>query len=325
MDIFVIYYRKDYDKVLDLTNKLKAGNPSRNILMLHKDNRRWRSEVRQYIKRCQFVVFFVGERAYTSEKIGWEIETSMNAGKTVFAVKMDEHNLLHRALFAKEIPLRERLSFSKKKRKKLQSSLPDHPYKDEITLDELEKKLTQYEKHDFGVIDKTIVNINADTLFEQYKLIVQTSEDLVQRRQNMNNFYITINSALLTFISASCALELSDFQRLLLIVPLCLAGMLTTFSWKKMLISYADLNRGKMRVISAIEKKLPASLFDAEWRVIKSKFNGRVHQTYTDIEKDIPNIFRFIYILLFALMLFSVLFNMNIHTESVQACFLPFI
>lgn len=324
MDIFVIYFRKDYDIVLELTKQLKDGKASRNILMLHKDDQHWRATVRQYIKKCQFVVFFVGERAYASEKIGREIETAMNSGKTVFAIRLGESNRLHRSLYAKEIPLKDRLAFSKKKKQKLLLSLPDHPYRNEVTLDELKHKLTQYEMHDFGVIDENNTDINTDTLFEQYKLIVQTSEDLVQRRQNMNNFYITINSALLTFISASCALDLSDFQRLLLIIPLCLAGLLTTFSWKKMLISYADLNRGKMRVISAIEKKLPASLFDAEWRVIKSKFNGREHQTYTDIEKDIPKIFRFIYILLFVLMLFSALFNMNSALEAAQSCILPF-
>jgi hypothetical protein len=36
-------------------------------------------------------------------------------------------------------------------------------------------------------------------LFEQYKLFVESAEKVSDRRQNSNNFYLTLNSVLVSF------------------------------------------------------------------------------------------------------------------------------
>jgi hypothetical protein len=45
-----------------------------------------------------------------------------------------------------------------------------------------------------------------------------------------------------------------------------------------------------------IEKKLSASLYDAEWKAMKNKFNKEQYVSFTDSEKNIPLIFEVFYL-----------------------------
>lgn len=50
-----------------------------------------------------------------------------------------------------------------------------------------------------------------------------------------------------------------------------------------------------MKIISSIEKYLPASLYDAEWAALSDKLNKKQYVSFTDNEKQIPRIFIIIY------------------------------
>lgn len=45
-------------------------------------------------------------------------------------------------------------------------------------------------------------------LFEQYKLYVESAEKISDRRQNANNYFLTINTALISFLGISFQVEL---------------------------------------------------------------------------------------------------------------------
>ena len=58
-----------------------------------------------------------------------------------------------------------------------------------------------------------------------------------------------------------------------------------------MLESYYINNQGKMKILSMIEKKLAASLYDAEWKAMKNKYSKKKYVSFTDSEKILPSIF----------------------------------
>ena len=154
------------------------------------------------------------------------------------------------------------------------------------------------------VIKQTLEEMDMHLLLEQYKVFLQTSEDLVTRRQNVNNFYISLSSALFALLSALFAFDLEDAHRLIIGIGFCAVGFIFSSFWRKIIISYGNLNGSKMTIIQGIEKKLPASLFEAEWAVLSDRLNRKRYVSFTDSEKKIPIIFMCLYGLMGATMAF---------------------
>jgi hypothetical protein len=101
----------------------------------------------------------------------------------------------------------------------------------------------------------------ADHLLEQYKLYVDSSQKLSDRRLSTSNYLLTIDSSLLTLIGLLASL-LAD-RKPLIMIPV--AGFLLSLAWSVLLTSFKRLNGAKFDVIHEIERHLPANVFQEEW------------------------------------------------------------
>ena len=134
--------------------------------------------------------------------------------------------------------------------------------------------------------------MDPDVLIEQYKIFSQTAENLMERRQSVNSFYISANTALITIGGTIFAIGEGNFiPKILVICALALPGFLLNYSWYKMLQTYYINNQGKIKVLSLIEQKLAVSLYDAEWKVMKNRYSKKKYVSFTDNEKKLPFIF----------------------------------
>lgn len=127
---------------------------------------------------------------------------------------------------------------------------------------------------------------NNDLLLEQYRIMVETSEKLMDRRQNTSNLYTTLCSALVALVGASFAF--GNFS--IVGIVSFLVGFILTFlciNWRSCLKSYDMNNAGKFAVLNAIEKILPANMFDSEYRY--NTKNGI--RSYSSRERILPIIF----------------------------------
>jgi hypothetical protein len=134
-----------------------------------------------------------------------------------------------------------------------------------------------------------------DHLFEQYKLLVDTSQKLSDRRLSTNSYLFTINSSLLTILGALAAF-LPD-RRPLAIIPM--VGLLLSISWMLLLKSFKLLNAAKFDVIHDLEQSLPARIFDMEWYYLNPRYKAM-----SDIERRIPMLFLAFYAFLTIFMWF---------------------
>ncbi len=140
-----------------------------------------------------------------------------------------------------------------------------------------------------------------------YKVMVQSSEGLVSRRQGVNTFFLTMNGVLLT--ASGIIVQSSGGDRIsgLAIAVLAVAGAIFCGAWRSLIISFGQLNSGKFRVINAIERHLKAAIYDAEWEALGRGENPKVYRSFTSREIWVPNALLFLYIvtalaaLLFAL------------------------
>ena len=94
---------------------------------------------------------------------------------------------------------------------------------------------------------------------ELYKLAVEMADRVSARRATANAFFLTVNTALLAFVS-------SGSLKVLWVVAL--AGIALSATWWVLLKSYRDLNAAKFGVILEMETNLEAKVYGDEWKLL---------------------------------------------------------
>ena len=131
----------------------------------------------------------------------------------------------------------------------------------------------------------------AATLLEQYKLFVGTSESLVSRRQQVNTFFLSVNSIILAAAGLIIREETADSIATPLLIVLGISGIVLCFAWRRMILSFGQLNQGKFDVILALERRLPARVFAAEWVALGQGKESKKYKPFTKTESLTPWIF----------------------------------
>ncbi len=295
LNVFVIHSSKDNAENV-LTEKLaeiKKNVFSFNPLMLGKGKRLlWKKQARKKIQQAQMVVFYVGEESHESPYIGWELQMAYKCKKPIYTILLQPGNKRHEALVKED-------EFSGKK-----------DYYDQLkTQQELIRLMQDFENGGYDLFNQPVQQLDKQLLLEQYKVFLQTSEDLIVRRQNVNNFYISLNSAMVALFTGLLAIDFQSDVRVLVGLVFAIMGIALSVSWIKTLVGYGNLNGSKMKIISMMEKQLPASMYDAEWAALSDRLNKNKYVSFTENEKRVPYIFIAIFILIFILILFSFLFS----------------
>jgi len=154
----------------------------------------------------------------------------------------------------------------------------------------MKEKLFQNNEKKYGVLYK-------EHLFEQYKLYIDSIEKVSDRRQGANNYFVTVNTVLISVIGM--ALEGSFIQFADWIKPF-IAGLGITICiifWF-LIRSYKQLNTGKFKVLHQIEEQLPMDLYRYEWKVLGSGKKLKVYFPFSHIEQYIPWVFGAFYFIL---------------------------
>ena len=149
----------------------------------------------------------------------------------------------------------------------------------------------------FAKNEKDYGNNYQEHLFEQYKLYVESVEKTSDRRQHANNYFITINTALISLIGLSFQIKI--FENLAGVKSvLALVGIIICIVFWYLIRSYKQLNTGKFAVIHEIEKHLPLALYKYEWEVLGKGEDNKKYYPFSHIELIIPWVFGIIYALL---------------------------
>ncbi|MGP3732936.1 RipA family octameric membrane protein [Streptomyces sp. GDS52] len=132
-------------------------------------------------------------------------------------------------------------------------------------------------------------------ILEQYKLYVEMADRISARRSLTNTFFLTTNAALLTAAGAVSGTVLQGMPTWGLVV----AGLVAVGqcgAWFLLIASYRQLNRAKYKVIGALERRLPARLYDAEWGELGAGKTVRLYVPLTLVELWIPALFMVFYV-----------------------------
>ena len=127
-----------------------------------------------------------------------------------------------------------------------------------------------------------------ETLFEQYKILVETTSKISEWRQSTNNFYLAVNT---TLIAIATYLVNSSQKTSLMI---CLVGIIISILWYENICSYKKINKAKFKVIHKMENELPIGAFSLE----KRHYEGDDCKELTSIERYVPAVFGLLYLII---------------------------
>lgn len=247
--IFFAHRSTDRPRAIELKNALGELLPNLPIEDLSDQvpqSTDWRAKATQLLEGCHAVVCVVGPNTHESPDVAWEVLEAQRHCKPILVTKLESAHCLHPSC----------------------EKVPAHhvDWQPQRIADVL-VTYALFAKHDWSKGDPS-----ESAVWNQYNLMVQTSEALVLRRQSINTMYITANSALLAGIGAivSSIDKIMPINAAWGVALISLLGALLSYNWYRTIISYGILNRAKFKVIAAIEQYLPARIFDAEWRFLEA-------------------------------------------------------
>ena len=123
-----------------------------------------------------------------------------------------------------------------------------------------------------------------ELLLNQWQTCVDMANSVSQRRDNMNNIFITLNLAIMAAVSITC-----EIKSLFILI----AGITICILWMLNIRNYKLLNTAKFNVINSIEEKLPSAPFKDEWQFLK---NSKKYMDSTTLERILPITFIILYI-----------------------------
>lgn len=238
----------------------------------------WKEKAKEKINTADLVAVFMyaDELNSNNENIYFEYSYAKSIGKKVIPIKKDT--------------------------KQLSQDVINKFFKEEAYGKVDDKRETFSEnmitnKAKFAVKDSLLINDSSDLenknkelyynlLMEQYKIMIDSSESLIDRRQSMSNLYTGICTTLVTLLGSSFALNNKYGTSITFILVGIVVAMLS-LTWISQLKTYNKTNYGKYEVINAIEAKLPADMFNNEYMFNKSK----KIKSYSERESLLPKMF----------------------------------
>ena len=159
----------------------------------------------------------------------------------------------------------------------------------------------QPDTHLINKTKKTYGDTFGPDLLEQYKLYVQSAENISVRRVASNRYLLTLNAALV----ALYGLQSAGFGHSYWTLLLPIIGIPVSALWYLIIKSHADLNRIKFKVIHELEQHLPAALYKYEWHLAQEG-KGKTYRAVTTIERWIPILFAVLHVVLAVMIILAI-------------------
>lgn len=278
MKLFISYKGEDFGEVQKTIELFRDISPDIQISSL-RISKHWKSIAKKYISKADLVIYLAGHKF--SDNVNWEIDTAIKYGHQVHCVKLNEDVVLNDKLF-------------------IVNEFDDSVKVPKVTVHNSISELISLIRGDSEDLHNKLFENNIDDdkmLIEQYKVMLSTSESLIERRQKLTTSYLSIFSALLPVISTM--LSLSRFYLYLGATLISIVCIILCFSWRNTIISYGKSNRAKFAIMEEIESKLPVTMFSSEWLALK-KITTK-YKSFTNRETAIPILFVFVYAVLLAI------------------------
>lgn len=139
--------------------------------------------------------------------------------------------------------------------------------------------------------------------FEQYPFLIEDTARLSDRRQTVNNIYLSVNSVLLGGLALLVQVSgLRSFSLAVIAVMIAAAGFVITHDWRKLVLNYRTLLALRFTLLREIESlpdfPFPIKTFEREDALFANPSTKRGKQFgFSDIEERLTHVFKVLYLL----------------------------
>ena len=133
-------------------------------------------------------------------------------------------------------------------------------------------------------------------LMEIYKVMVASSEELINRRQTTNKFFITAMGVILAAVGLAVRGGIASSGYMLLLFFPVIFGLMLCVSWANLIENYGKLNIGKFKVIHELENQLGIKAFAAEWVALGKGMRREKYRSFTNTERRVPTLFLWLFV-----------------------------
>lgn len=102
---------------------------------------------------------------------------------------------------------------------------------------------------------------NLGLFFDQYKLFIDTTGRSADQRRNLNMFYLTVNTLVMSAIGTLATSGHIKDKHFLLLGILILIGIASTLSWISAIHVYKTMNNKNHAIIKEFEQYFPALVY----------------------------------------------------------------
>lgn len=293
MKYFVIHSGRDLQQVQEMMSQWSDKYENIQFIVLNGSQENWEGDAIARIRECGKVLYIVGKTSADSPYIQRELNIANDEDKDIYVYKLEESYRINECLT--------------KSMKRGNAFVGE--YEGEIIIKKArdrvylldEEALHDRMREDGSELERMLRGKSFEdkqTLLEQYKMFVQTSEDLVRRKQSVNSFYVTLTSLVLgAIVSIFCASKdlsqniAGDNLMFYATIGLSMVGLVICGSWISLLRSYSDLNSDKIKIIGAIEAYLPLKLYETEWVMMARSLGNKKYRSFTRKEIVVAGIF----------------------------------
>lgn len=124
-----------------------------------------------------------------------------------------------------------------------------------------------------------------------WQTCVEMANGVSQRRDTMNNLFVTLNIAVIAAVSWMWGVKT---------VFLCVAGLVICVVWLLYINNFKRLNTAKFRVIYDLEERLGVTPFKDEWDILKKT---KHYLEGTKLERILPIAFALGYAVVFVILI----------------------
>lgn len=124
----------------------------------------------------------------------------------------------------------------------------------------------------------------SERLLEIYKIHVELSDKVSERRGQTNMFYITLLSGIIALLSISNEKDGTQeiFPQNWIFFIVGITGFLLCVLWYFNIRSYRQLNSGKFKALHELESRLDYPFFAREWELLG---RGEISKKYYQLSK----------------------------------------
>ncbi|MDT3695615.1 MAG: TIR domain-containing protein [Ignavibacterium sp.] len=178
----------------------------------------WKTLVEKKMQESDFIVFVIGADTFASDQVKWEYAKAKSLNKQIVGIKLSTASK-ESILFCQGFQVFEKV------------------------------------EQCFKFLSKTFED-DRKLKFEQYKMMVSSTEKVTESRMKVNNLFFTITSSILSVgfvLGKTFGFTIAATIGMIVLTAL---SLLVSYFWEKLIDSYGKLNTGKFKVIDKIEKQL---------------------------------------------------------------------